>query len=328
MNPINNRRQNQTAKMIAIVCALGILMGLSLAGCAEKKPKTVVGFSQMESDSPWRITETNSIKEEARKRADRFELIVTDAEGKASKQVADVKDLIARGVNAIFLAPREYDALAPALQAAKEAKIPVFLIDRLAAGKAGEDYVTFLGSDFVAQGANAARWLVAETGAKANIVELTGTVGSSVARDRSQGFHEQVKTRPNMKVIASETADFSRERGRQVMADIIKSKGKQFNAIFAHNDQMALGAIEALKAAGMQPGKDVLIVSIDGERAALEAIIRGELGASIESSPRFGPLAFDTLERYLNKLRVPPKVTVPDRLYDKNNAKEFVDAAY
>jgi len=316
------------ATILLVVFALGVLMGVSLAGCAAKKPKTVVGFSQMENDSPWRITETNSIKQEAAKRADRFELIVTDAQGQASKQVADVKDLIARGVNAIFLAPREYDALAPALQAAKEVKIPVFLIDRLAAGKAGEDYVTFLGSDFVAQGANAARWLVAETGAKANIVELTGTPGSSVARDRSQGFNEQVKTRPNMKVIASETADFSREKAQQVMADIIKSKGKQFNAIYAHNDQMALGAIEALKAAGMQPGKDALIIAIDGERAALEAIIRGEMNATIESSPRFGPLAFDTLERYLNKIRVPAKITVEDRLYDKNNAKEYVDEAY
>ncbi|MBA3441427.1 MAG: ABC transporter substrate-binding protein [Pyrinomonadaceae bacterium] len=328
MNQPNNKWQHRTATILLVVFALGVLMGVSLAGCAAKKPKTVVGFSQMENDSPWRITETNSIKQEAAKRADRFELIVTDAQGQASKQVADVKDLIARGVNAIFLAPREYDALAPALQAAKEVKIPVFLIDRLAAGKAGEDYVTFLGSDFVAQGANAARWLVAETGAKANIVELTGTPGSSVARDRSQGFNEQVKTRPNMKVIASETADFSREKAQQVMADIIKSKGKQFNAIYAHNDQMALGAIEALKAAGMQPGKDALIIAIDGERAALEAIIRGEMNATIESSPRFGPLAFDTLERYLNKIRVPAKITVEDRLYDKNNAKEYVDEAY
>ena len=328
MNPVNNRRQNHTAKMAAAVCTLGILMGLSLAGCAEEKPKTVVGFSQMVNDTPWRITQTNSIKQEAAKRAAKFELIVTDAQDQTAKQVADVNDLIARKVNAIFLSPREFDALAPALQAAKQAQIPVFLLDRTAAGKPGEDYVTFIGSDFVAQGANAARWLVAETGAKASIVELTGTPGSSVARDRSQGFNEQVKTRPNMKVIASETGDFSRERGQQVMADIIKSKGKQITAVYAHNDQMALGAIEALKAAGMQPGKDVMVISIDGEKAALEAIIKGELSATIESSPRLGPLAFDTLERHLNKLRVQPKVPVEDRLFDKNNAREFVDAAY
>ncbi len=328
MNPVNNRRQNYTAKTMAVACILGILMGLSLAGCKEEKPKTVVGFSQMVNNTPWRTTQTNSIKQEAAKRAAKFELIVTDAQDQTAKQVADVNDLIARKVNAIFLAPREFDALAPALQAAKQAQIPVFLIDRTAAGKAGEDYVAFLGSDFISQGANAARWLVAETGAKANIVELTGTPGSSVARDRSQGFNEQVKTRPNMKVIASETADFSRERAQQVMADIIKSKGKQITAVYAHNDQMALGAIEALKAAGMQPGKDVRIISIDGERAALEAIIKGEMNATIESSPRFGPLAFDTLERYLNKIRVPTKIPVEDRLFDKNNAKEFVNTAY
>lgn len=327
MNQIKNTWQNHTA-MTVVVLALGLLMGLSLAGCAEEKPKMVVGFSQMENNTPWRITETNSMKQEAAKRADKFELIVTDAQGQAEKQVADVKDLIARKVNVIFLAPREFDALAPALQAAKEARIPVFLVDREAAGKAGEDYVAFLGSNFVEQGGRAARWLVAATNAKANIVELTGTPGSSVARDRSQGFQEELKSRPNMKLIASETGDFTRAGGQQAMEKIIKAKGKQITAVFAHNDQMALGAIQALKAAGMQPGTDVVIVSVDGEKEALQAIINGELGATVESSPRFGPLAFDTLEKYLNKRKLPTKIILEDRLYDKNNAKDFLAEAY
>ena len=131
-----------------------------------------------------------------------------------------------------------------------------------------------------------------------------------------------------MKVIASETGDFSRTTGRQVMEKIIKAKGKQITAVYAHNDQMALGAIEALKAAGMQPGKDVLIVSIDGEKEALQAIINGEFNATVESSPRFGPLAFDTLEKYLNKRKLPTKIILEDRLYDRTNAQEYVDEAY
>jgi ribose transport system substrate-binding protein len=286
----------------------------------------LVGFSQMENNTPWRVAETNSIKQEAAKRG--YELVVTDAGGQASKQVSDVKDLIARKVSAIFLAPREFEALAPALQAAKEAKIPVFLIDREAAGKVGEDYVTFIGSNFKDQGLRAAQWLIAQTGGKANIVELTGTTGSSVARDRSQGFNDRIKPIPEMKVIASETGDFSREKAQKVMENLIKTKGKQVNAIFAHNDEMALGAIQALKAAGRQPGKDVVIVSIDGEKDALQAIINGEIGASVESSPRFGPLAFDSLDKYLNKRKLPTKIILEDRLFSAENAREYLDEAY
>jgi ribose transport system substrate-binding protein len=312
---------------VIVALALLCLMGMALAGCSSKeKPKVLVGFSQMENNTPWRIAETNSIKQEAAKRG--YELIITDAGGQATKQVADVKDLIARRVSAIFLAPREFDALAPALQAAKEAKIPVFLIDREAAGKVGEDYVTFLGSNFKDQGLRAAQWLIAQTGGKANIVELTGTTGSSVARDRSQGFNDRIKPIPDMKVIASETGDFSRSTAQKVMENILKSKGKQVTAVYAHNDEMALGAIQALKAAGRQPGKDVVIVSIDGEKEALQAIINGEIGASVESSPRFGPLAFDTLDKYLNKRKLPTKIILEDRLFDAENAKEYLDEAY
>jgi len=330
---LEEKDMNQVKKRLnfpAVVALFGLVVVacVALLGCAEKKEKRVVGFSQMENDSPWRVAETNSLKAEAGKRADRFELIVTDAEGQTSKQVSDVKDLISRGVSAIFLAPREFEALAPALQAAKEARIPVFLIDRAAAGKAGEDYVTFIGSDFVNQGGSAARWLIPEVSAKASIVELTGTVGSSVARDRSQGFHEEIKRHPDMKVIASETGDFRRDVGQEVMGRIIKSQGKKITAVYAHNDQMALGAIEALKAAGMQPGRDVIVVSVDGEKAAFEAIAKGELGATVESSPRFGPLAFNTLEKYFNGLKLPPRIIIEDRLFDKRNAQEYMGEAY
>lgn len=325
MSHVNKRQSYLTVVMLFWLIAL---LCIALSGCAQKKEKKVIGFSQMENNTPWRIAETNNMKAEASKRSAKFDLIVTDAQGHASKQVADVNDLIARRVDAIFLAPREFDALAPALQAAKAAHIPVFLIDRAAAGKVGEDYVTFIGSDFVLQGGNAARWLVPEVDAKASIAELTGTVGSSVARDRSQGFRDEIKKHPNMTVIASETGDFTREMGQKAMEKILQSKGKKITAVYAHNDQMALGAIDALKAAGLQPGKDVLIVSTDGEKAALEAIVRGELGATVESSPRFGPLAFNALERYFGGGKMPPKIIVEDRLFDKRNAQEHIAEAY
>jgi ribose transport system substrate-binding protein len=312
----------------AVLLVITALLALTLSGCAKKKDKLVVGFSQMENNGPWRIAETNSMKDEAKKRADRFDLVTTDAQAQTSKQVSDVEDLIARKVDAIFLAPREFEGLAPALQAAKAAKIPVFLIDREAAGKAGEDYVAFLGSNFVEQGRRAGEWLVKQTGGKAGIVELTGTAGASVARDRSEGFMAEIKKHPDMKVIASQTGDFTRAQGQRVMENIIQAKGQEITAVYAHNDEMALGAIQALKAAGRKPGQDVTVVSIDGEKAALEAIIAGELGASVESNPRFGKLAFDTLEKHLKGEQVPTKITLEDRFFDKSNAQQFVGEAY
>ncbi|MGH9945381.1 MAG: ABC transporter substrate-binding protein, partial [Pyrinomonadaceae bacterium] len=250
------------------------------------------------------------------------------AQGQTSKQVSDVEDLVARGVDAIFLAPREIEGLAPALQAAKEANIPVFLIDREAAGTAGEDYVTFIGSNFVEQGRRAGEWLAKQTNGKAGIVELTGTAGASVARDRHDGFMEAIKGSPEMKILASQTANFTRAEGQKVMENLIQAHGKNITAVYTHNDEMALGAIQALKAAGMNPGKDVIIISVDGQKSALEAIARGEMNATVESNPRFGPLAFETLEKYLGGQQIEPKIILTDRFFDQANAAQFVNEAY
>jgi ribose transport system substrate-binding protein len=321
--------------LILIVAAISMI-ALSGAGCAKKgsrggtegQGKLKIGFSQMEENNPWRIAETNSMRDEAKKRGDKFDLVVTNAQGQTSKQVSDVEDLIAQRVNAIFLAPREFEGLSSALQRAKEANIPVFLIDREAAGTAGQDFVAFLGSNFVEQGRRAGEWLVKQTKGKAGIVELTGTAGASVARDRSQGFRDAIQGSPDMKILASQTGNFSRAEGQKVMENIIQAHGKEITAVYAHNDEMALGAIQALKAAGMNPGKDVLIVSVDGEKAALEAITRGEMNITVESNPRFGPLAFDTLEKYLRKESIPPKIILEDRFFDSSNAAQFVNEAY
>ena len=314
--------------LAVMIACLALVPAILTGACAKKKSKVRVGFSQMENNGPWRIAETNSMKQEAAKRGEKFELVLTDAQGQTSKQVSDVEDLIAQRVDAIFLAPREFEGLAPAIQAAKAANIPVFLVDREAAGKAGEDYVTVLKSDFVAQGRRAAEWLIKQTNGKAGIVELTGTAGASVARDRSQGFMDEIKKHPEMKVIASQTGDFTRATGQKVMENIIQAKGKEITAVYAHNDEMALGAIQALKSAGMNPGRDVIIVSVDGQKSALEAIIRGEMNVTVESNPRFGPLAFDTLDKYLGKQQIPPQIILEDRFFDSTNAQQYVNEAY
>jgi galactofuranose transport system substrate-binding protein len=306
------------------------LAAVAVLGCTRKDAASddtfVVGFSQMESDNPWRIAQTKSLRDEAAKRG--VELVVTDAQGQTAKQVSDVEDLIARRVDIIVLAPREFEGLAPALQAAKAAKIPVILVDREAAGTAGTDYVTFLGSNFVEQGRRAAEWLATATGGKAGIVELSGTPGSSVAADRAKGFWDEIAKHPGMTKLASQTGNFSRAQGERVMQNLAQSLGPKITAVYAHNDEMALGAIQALKSAGRKPGTDVIVASIDGQRAALEAITAGELGVTVESNPRFGPLAFETIEKVRKGEQVPPKILLTDRLFDKTNAAQYTAEAY
>jgi ABC-type sugar transport system substrate-binding protein len=327
MNSFLDKRRT----LLLVLCVAAV----ALAGCrkgggagAGKEGKLRVGFSQMESNGPWRIAETKSMRDEAAKRADRFELVVTDARGDLAVQVANVEDLIAQRVDAIFLAPQQEKGFEGALQAAKDAGIPVILLDREVQGTAGQDFVTFIGSNFVEEGKRAGEWLVKQTGGKAGIIELLGTAGSSVARDRHDGFAAAIKSSPDMKILASQNGNFTRAEGQKVMENLIQAHGREITAVYAHNDEMALGAIQALKAAGFQPGKDVLVVSVDGQKSALEAIQRGEMNVTVECNPRFGPIAFDTLEKHLKGEKLPPKIIVPDRFFDSTNAAQYVNEAY
>jgi galactofuranose transport system substrate-binding protein len=292
------------------------------------KDKYKVGFAQTESNNPWRIAETASMKAEAEKRG--WQLVYTDAAGSAAKQVADVNSMIAQGVDAIFLAPREEKPLVPAIMNAKKAGIPVILLDRnvdQSLAKAGEDYVTFIGSDFIEEGRRAAEWLTKTMGGQAKIIELQGTVGSSPANDRRDGFAAYIKDHAGMQIVASQSGDFARDKGRQVTETLLQAH-PDANAIYAHNDEMAIGAIAAIEAAGKVPGKDIILVSIDGTRDALQAIIDGKLGATVECSPFFGPVAFDTLVKYAEGETIPPKIINEDRFFDKSNAAEHIDEAY
>jgi galactofuranose transport system substrate-binding protein len=324
------------------VAATFVIVALLSAGCNRKPASTsgsegttdsgsgkkTVAFAQMENTGPWRIAESNSMRSEAAKRAERYEFVYTDAQSTTAKQVSDVEDMIARKVSAIFLAPREAEGFSSAFQSAREAKIPIILIDREARGTPGVDFVTVIKSDFVKEGQRAGEWLVKQSNGKAGIVELKGTTGSSVANDRSQGFMDSISKSPDMKIIAAQDGNFTRAEGQKVMENIIQSKGKEITAVYAHNDEMALGAIQALKSANMNPGKDVLVISIDGQKSALEAIIAGELNATVECNPRFGPIAFDTLEKFWRGEQLPPQIINEDRFFDISNAAQFVNEAY
>jgi ribose transport system substrate-binding protein len=300
----------------------------------EKKDTYTVGFAQTGLNNPWRLGESKSMQDEAKRLG--YTLIETNANEDTAKQIADFDSLIAQGVDIIIFPPRESQALAPSVMKAKAAGIPVILIDRdvdHSIAKPDEDYVTFIGSDFVDQGRRAAEWLVKATGGKAKIIELEGTTGADPAIDRKTGFDDYLKgtfrgtptaegAYPDMEIIASQTGNFLRDTGRQVMQTLLQAH-PEVTAVYAHNDEMAVGAIAALQDAGRKPGEDVIIVSIDGENAAMDAIVDGTLGASVESSPFFGPIAFKTMQQYIDGEDIPDWVKVEDRFFDKSNAAEF-----
>ena len=294
----------------------------------EQKETYKVGFAQTESNNPWRIAQTKSFRDTA---ADcGWELVYTDAAGSAAKQVSDVDSMIAQRVDAIFLPPREEKPLLPAVMRAKAAGIPVFLVDRSVdanVATAGEDYVTFMGSDFVEQGRRAAEWLVESSSGTETIVELEGTTGSSPANDRKKGFDDVIAEQEGMSIVASQSGDFARDKGRQVMETLLQSH-PDLTVVYAHNDEMAIGAIQALEAAGRTPGEDVTIVSIDGTRDALQAIIDGKMGVTVESAPFFGPIACETMKAYAAGEEVPAWVKVEDRIFTSENAADAIADAY
>jgi ribose transport system substrate-binding protein len=215
--------------------------------------------------------------------------------------------------------------------AAKRAGIPVLLIDRnvdQSLAKAGHDYLAFVGSNFVQEGQRVADWTIAKTDGKGKIIELEGTIGSSPANDRKKGFDDTIKAKaPGMAILASQSGDFARDKGRQVAETLLQAH-PDATIVYAHNDEMALGAIAAIEAAGKVPGKDILVVSIDGEKDGVQAIIDGKLGATCECSPRFGPKAFDIMYSYANGDKIPPIIINPDRFFDATNAKEMLATAF
>lgn len=295
----------------------------------EQKDSYKVGFAQTESNNPWRIAQTKSFQDTAA--SCNWELVLTDAGGSAAKQVADVDSMIAQGIDVLFLPPREESPLIPAVMRAKAAGIPTFLVDRSVdanVAQPGRDYVSFLGSDFIDQGRRAAEWLMENFDADEGIIiQLEGTTGSSPANDRKKGFDDAVAADDRFTIVASRSGDFARDEGRRVMETLLQAH-PNVNVVYAHNDEMAIGAIQALEAAGRQPGTDVTVVSVDGTRDALQAIIDGKMGVTVESSPFFGPLACETMKRYAAGEEIEPWIRVEDRIFTSENAADHLDEAY
>ncbi|MCJ7997365.1 ABC transporter substrate-binding protein [Rhizobium cremeum] len=295
--------------------ALGAGVSILLSTTALAADLTV-GFSQIGSESGWRAAETSVTKAEAEKRG--IDLKFADAQQKQENQIKAIRGFIAQGVDAILVAPVVATGWEAVLGEAKDAKIPVILLDR--GVDAPQDlYLTSIASDQVEEGRVAGRWLTETVKDKdCKVVELQGTVGSTPAINRKKGFEEAIADHKNISIVRSQTGDFTRSKGKEVMEGFIKAEngGKGICAVYAHNDDMAVGAIQAIKDAGLKPGSDILVVSIDAVPDIFAAMAAGEANATVELTPNMAGPAFDALEAYLKDGKEPEKFIITEsKLY-------------
>jgi len=278
-----------------------------------------IGFSQIGSESAWRTAFTEAVKAEAEARG--INLLFSDAQQSQENQIAAMRAWLAQGdVDAIVLAPVLESGWDDVLQEAADAGVPVVIVDRNVDSDPSL-FVTRVSSDFVHEGRLAAAWLAAATSGKCNIVELYGTVGSAAAEDRADGFRQVIDLFDNMNIIVSETGNFVRTEGKAVMESILSSTDPaDICAVFAHNDDMAIGAIEAIKEAGLVPAQDILIVSVDAIPDIFDSLDAGETNATVELSPFMGGPAFDAAIAYLNGEELPKWIPVGGGLYTSRAA--------
>jgi galactofuranose transport system substrate-binding protein len=282
------------------------------------KKKYVMGFAQIGAESEWRTAETGSIKEAAAKAG--FTLKFSDAQQKQENQIKAVRSFITQKVDIIALDPVVETGWDTVLKEAKTANIPVMIVDRNVKSPKSL-YRTFIGSDFTEEGKNACIQLSKILNKKGNIVVLEGTVGSAAAVNRKKGFNAQLKNYPNIQILKSQSGDFTRTLGKQVMESYLKAYGKKINALFAHNDDMAIGAIQAIEEYGLKPGKDIKIVSIDGVKGIFEAMVAGNANCTVECNPLLGPQVMKAANEILAGKKMPEWIKSDESIYTQAQAK-------
>lgn len=285
----------------------------------------VLGFSQVGSESEWRVADTKSIKSAAAKSG--IDLIFEDGKQHQENQIAAIRSFIRRKVDVIAFSPIVESGWDDVLKEAKAAGIPVILVDRTVDLKDDSLWLSFMGSDFVEEGRRAARWIVANTKSSAgqvNIVELQGTIGSAPAIDRTAGFEEVLKDYPNYKIVISESGDFFQDQGYAVMKKILAREHPRIDALFAHNDDMAIGAIQAMEEAGLKPGKDVKIVSIDAAHGAFKAMIDGKLNCTVECNPLLGPELMKAVQDYMGGKDLPLRMITSESVFPASTARRDI----
>lgn len=301
------------------------IKGLALASImlfSQSALAITVGFSQVGSESGWRTAFSESMQAEAAERG--INLQFSDAQQKQENQIKAIRSFIAQDVDAIMVAPVVETGWRPVFLEARRAGIPVIVLDRNV-DLDDSYYLTRIATDFVEEGRKAARWLMEETNGDCDIVELQGTVGSSAALDRMEGFNEVIADYPDAQIIRSQTAEFTRTQGKTVMESMLKAEngGEDLCALWAHNDEMALGAIQAMKEAGLNPGEDVLVVSVDAVDDIFVALDEGDANVSVELSPHLGGPAFDVVEAYMDGERDFDKwIQMDGRVFTQDNYQD------
>ena len=316
----------KSRRSVLSAIAAGLVVG-SLALPTSASALTL-GFAQVGAESEWRTANTVSIKDAAK--AAGITLKFSDAQQKQENQIKAIRSYIAQKVDIIAFAPVVTTGWDTVLMEAKKAKIPVILTDRSIETKDPSLYVTMIGSDFTEEGQKAAKWLLDnyKTPGDVNIVELQGTVGSAPAIERKKGFEEGIKADTRFKITRSQTGDFTRAKGKEVMEAFLKTD-KNIQVLFAHNDDMAIGAIQAIEAAGMKPGKDIIIVSIDAVKGAFEAMMAGKLNVTVECNPQLGPQLMAVAKEVKAGKEQPKWVKTKEGVFPMETAaKEFPNRKY
>ena len=289
--------------------------------------KDTIGWAQSEKEAnPFRIASTKSQVETAKSKG--WKLLTTNAQSNVQQENSDIKGMIDKGAKAIIFSPINSTGLGEAISYAKTKKVAMIPVDRNITGVKGcESVGPQLGSDFVEQGRRAADAMIKATGGNAKLAILLGASGVNVTDDRTAGFLDQLKAKQatGIQVVFQQTGDFTREKGKSVTETLLRSH-PDVNAIYAENDEMGLGALAALDDAGKAGTKTVHIVSIDGTKGAVQAIVDGNFDAVIESNPAYGPSAQSALEAYVNGAGAPAVTITTDNQYDSSNAQQALDS--
>ncbi|MCE7079537.1 ABC transporter substrate-binding protein [Streptomyces sp. ST2-7A] len=311
-----------------------LLLG-ALAGCgggSDSGPGTnspggaddstiTMGFSQVGAESGWRTANTKSIREAAE--AAGVELRFSDAQQKQENQIKAIRSFIQQRVDVIAFSPVVETGWDAVLLEAQRAGIPVILTDRAIDSDDTSLYETFLGSDFVEEGRKAGRWLVDNTEGPLRVVELQGTTGAAPAIDRKEGFEEVIAERSDIEIVATQSGDFTRAGGKEVMEAFLKST-PEIDVVYAHNDDMGLGAIEAIKAAGRQPGTDITIITVDAVRDGMQALADGEINFIVECNPLLGDQLMDLARKVVDGEEVPGRVVTEETTFTSEEAREVL----
>ena len=297
---------------------------LLLAGTAfsTSSMAVTIGFSQVGDEGDWRPAWTKDMQEEAKKEG--IDLKFADAQGKEEEQLKAVRAFIAQKVDAIILAPVVVTGWDKVLEEAKAAGIPVFTADRDVDVKDKSLFVTRISADFNLEGRLAGAWLAAASKGNCNIVELQGTTGAAPAIERKKGFEAVISNFAGMKIVKTQSGDFTTEGGKKVMEAFIKSTDnlKGICAVFAHNDNMQFGAIQAMKEAGLKPGVDFKMVSVDYVPAMKTALASGDANASVELRSAIGKYIYPVVLQYLkDKKELPKWIVIPGDLHTAATAQ-------